>query len=259
MTTLTVACVQMTSGDQPDVNLATIVRLAEIAAGNGSRLIAFPENCLLMPAPGAFAAFPVYTMETHPGVDACRELARRLNVHVLLGSVAIRDDTLFPSKPYNRQILIAPDGSLTGIYDKMHLYDVTLPDGEEYRESARFSAGDRAVLAEVDGMRLGLTICYDLRFPYLHRALAQAGAQALTIPAAFTYTTGKAHWHVLLRARAIETGSYVLAPAQAGMHPGGRRTYGHAMIIGPWGEVLAEAAVEGEDLIYATLDTEEVT
>jgi deaminated glutathione amidase len=157
-------------------------------------------------------------------------------------------------KPFNRSVLIAPSGDIAATYDKIHLFDVTLPNGQVYRESSQAVAGSKAVLAQVAGLKLGLSICYDLRFPSLYRHLALAGAGLLAVPSAFTRPTGAAHWHTLLKARAIENASYVIAPAQCGTHPGGRETYGHSLIIDPWGDVLAEASADRPEVISAVVD-----
>ena len=185
-----------------------------------------------------------------------RGLAAELGIWMLIGSIAVTlagEDRLA-----NRSVLIAPDGSVRARYDKIHMFDVEVGDGQSYRESRAYRPGERAVLAETEFGKLGMTICYDVRFPHLYRKLAQAGAGILTIPAAFTRVTGKAHWHVLVRARAIETGSFVIAPAQGGKHEDGRETFGHSLIVSPWGEVLAEKADDEPGVILADLDLDAV-
>jgi predicted amidohydrolase len=191
----------------------------------------------------------------HPMLAAFRDLARETGAYLLLGSIVVR----VPGEERlgNRSFLIAPDGAILARYDKIHMFDVELAGGESYRESAAFRPGDAAVLAALPWGVLGITVCYDLRFPQLYRALAQAGADFLSIPSAFTVPTGQAHWHVLLRARAIENGCFVFAPAQWGEHAEGRKTYGHALIVAPWGEVLAEAA-DGPGFILAEIDPAKV-
>jgi predicted amidohydrolase len=186
----------------------------------------------------------------HPGLAQLRDLAGELGCWLLIGSLVIR---LSDERLANRSFLIDPAGQVAARYDKIHMFDVEVPDGQSYRESKAYQPGGTAVLADLPWGRLGLTVCYDLRFPQLYRALAQAGAEVLTVPSAFTRLTGRAHWHVLLRARAIETGAFVLAPAQCGETSQGRQTYGHSLIVAPWGEVLAEA---GEDpgVILAEID-----
>jgi predicted amidohydrolase len=158
----------------------------------------------------------------------------------------------------NRSVLFRPDGEIAATYDKIHLFDATLPGVKQYRESDTYAGGDRAVVADAAGLKLGLTICYDVRFPALHRALAEAGAEVLAVPAAFTVPTGEAHWDVLLRARAIETGCYVVAAAQAGQHQNGRATWGHSMIVDPWGKILGQLGGEGEGVLVADIDPEAV-
>jgi predicted amidohydrolase len=192
--------------------------------------------------------------ETNPALAAFRELARETGAWLLIGSLAIKLDA---ARLANRSFLIGPDGVIVARYDKIHMFDVDLENGESYRESALYRPGDNTVLAALPWGTLGMTICYDLRFPYLYRALAQAGADFLSIPAAFTVPTGKAHWHVLQRARAIENGCFVFAAAQWGEHADGRKTYGHSLIVDPWGEVLADAG-EGVGVITAAIDLAKV-
>ncbi|MGE4219659.1 MAG: carbon-nitrogen hydrolase family protein, partial [Alphaproteobacteria bacterium] len=186
-----------------------------------------------------------------PALAAYRALAAELGIWLLAGSLVVKltDD----ERMANRSFLIDPQGNVAARYDKIHMFDVDLANGERYRESATFRPGDRMVVAETPWGGLGMTVCYDVRFPYLYRTLAKAGAGIIAVPAAFTRPTGQAHWHVLLRARAIETGCFVIAPAQCGVHEDGRQTYGHALIVSPWGEVLADAG-EAPGLAMATLD-----
>lgn len=245
-----IACIQLCSGDDMAANIAHVQNWVAQASGMGAQLVALPENAFLMEDPKGERS---RMMEAgHPALAACSQLAQQHGVWLLAGSVAIWDEAR--QKRFNRSYLYNPQGKVAAQYDKIHLFDVTLAGGESYRESDSMIAGDRLVLADTDFGRLGLTICYDVRFPQLHRALAKQGAQILAVPAAFTQTTGEAHWHVLLRARAIETGCYVIAPAQHGVHPGGRRTYGHSLIIDPWGKIIAEAQ-DGEGIITAEVDT----
>jgi predicted amidohydrolase len=191
------------------------------------------------------------TLEEDLVVQALRAAARELAVGVVVGSaLVLRKD----GKASNRQAVITPDGAIAATYDKLHMFDVDLPTGESARESAIYAPGERAVVAEAAGAKLGLSICYDSRFAALYRALALAGAEVMTIPAAFTRPTGQAHWEVLLRARAIETGSFVLAPAQGGFHEDGRGTWGHSMVVGPWGEVLAHLDHDQPGVLLAELD-----
>jgi predicted amidohydrolase len=187
-------------------------------------------------------------------LKAYRALAAELKIYLHIGSLALR---FSPEKAVNRSFLIEPDGKVLASYDKIHMFDIDLPGGESYRESANYQPGETAVISDLPWGRLGLTICYDVRFPALYRALAESGASFLTVPSAFTRKTGEAHWHVLLRARAIETGCFVFAAAQGGLHENKRETFGHSLIIDPWGEVLAEAAVE-PSVIMARIDPAKV-
>jgi predicted amidohydrolase len=202
------------------------------------------------------AAMHDMPMDQHPGVVAMQRLAREQRTTILIGSIRARETGM--DKPFNRAVLIGDGGAIVATYDKLHLFDVTLPDGQRYEESAQAVAGSQPVVAKTDFAALGLSICYDLRFPQLYRALALSGAELLLVPSAFTRPTGEAHWHVLLRARAIENAAYVVAPAQAGSHPGGRETYGHSIIIDPWGRILAEADGEHPGVITASIDPAQV-
>lgn len=240
MSKLPVACVQFTAGLQWSDHAEEVARLVRMAAGTGAKFIATPENTGGMVKNREELKEQAPTIDTHPAVPAFSELARETGAWLLCGSVAVRPSAA-ASRPVNRSLLFAPDGSIAAHYDKIHLFDVDLPGGESHRESALFDSGDSAKLADIGGVKLGLTVCYDLRFVSLFRSLAQAGAEIIAVPSAFTVPTGEAHWEVLLRARAIETGAFILAPAQTGLHPNGRRTWGHSLIIDPWGRVLADA------------------
>lgn len=245
-----VACIQNNAG--PDVlpNVQEVDRLVRSARGAGAEFILTSENftCIEFGAERSLAkALPE---AEHPAVPHFTKLAKELGCWLLMGSLTIK---LSPTKVNNRSYLIDAAGRIVARYNKLHLFDVALREGESYRESATVEPGDRAVIAKTPWGTLGMTVCYDVRFPQLYRALAQAGAQFLTIPAAFTKTTGKAHWHTLVRARAIETGAYVFAPAQCGQHAGGRKTYGHALIVDPWGEILADGG-ETPGYIVAEVD-----
>jgi predicted amidohydrolase len=248
------ACVQMRSGVDAATNVETATALIREAKGLGASFIATPEVTVLFEAESDRLFAKVHVEDEDPSLIALRNTAEELGVWLLIGSMAIK---VGERQCANRSFLIGPDGAIRASYDKIHMFDVDLPNGEMYRESRNFRRGERAVVADLPWGRLGLSICYDLRFPQLYRALAHAGASFLTIPAAFTHTTGKAHWHVLQRARAIETGCFVIAPAQGGIHPNGRHTYGHSLIVAPWGEILAEA---GEDpcVITAEIDPAKV-
>jgi predicted amidohydrolase len=224
--------------------------LAE-AVARGATFVATPENVFYMRREGTAAAGDV-SMAQHAGLQWALGAAKAHQIWLLIGSLRAREAGM--DKPFNRSILIAPTGEIAATYDKIHLFDVTLAEGQSYRESSQAAAGDAPTLAKTELANIGLSICYDLRFPNLYRTLALAGAEILTVPSAFTRPTGQAHWHILLRSRAIENACYVIAPAQCGMHPGGRETYGHSMIIDPWGEVIAEAHDDVPQVIIAEID-----
>jgi predicted amidohydrolase len=244
------ALVQLRSGRNVEANLAAAERLIREAAKGGALYIQTPENTAIMELEPELLLAAVQTEDKSTALRRLRSLAPELGVWLHIGSLGIK---LEPQRVANRSYLIAPDGAIVTRYDKLHLFDVDLAGGESYRESKLFQSGDKAVVADLPFGRLGLSICYDLRFPALYRALAIAGAEFISVPAAFTKQTGEAHWSVLLRARAIETGAFVLAAAQGGTHENGRSTYGHSMVVSPWGEVLAEA---GEDpgVIFVEID-----
>ncbi|MEG6507721.1 carbon-nitrogen hydrolase family protein [Methyloligella sp. 2.7D] len=242
--------VQLRSGRSIAPNLEIAETLIAEAAKAGASYIQTPENTALMELEPELALAQAAPEADSVPLARLRELAASLNIWLHVGSLAVK---LAPDRLANRSFLIAPDGSIVARYDKIHMFDVDLPDGDVYRESATYQPGSRAVLADLPWGRLGLSICYDLRFAALYRALAEAGATLLTVPAAFTRQTGEAHWKVLLRARAIETGCFVMAAAQGGVHENGRATYGHSMIVSPWGEVLAEAG-EDPQFILADID-----
>jgi len=239
--TLSVALVQMRSGRDIDANVAAIDRLTREAAAKGARYVQTPENSTIMDEDKARLIATTPAEDQSAALAAFRDLAHDLRIWLHIGSMAVAVDG---GKVANRSLLITPAGDIAARYDKIHMFDVDLAGGESYRESRNIEAGSTAVIAEIPGGRLGLTICYDLRFPALYRVLAQAGAGMLAVPAAFTRKTGESHWHILLRARAIENGAYVLAAAQGGRHDNGRETYGHSLIIAPNGEILAEAGID---------------
>lgn len=231
--------------------LAHTLPLVRQAAAAGARLILTPEGTNILQKDRETLLPQLTLLADDPVVLGLREAARDLDVWIDMGSALVmRED----GKVANRQVLIRPDGTIAATYDKLHMFDVDLPTGETARESETYEPGDRAVTADVGGLKLGLTICYDLRFPALYRALALAGAEVMTIPAAFTRPTGEAHWEVLMRARAIETGSYVLAPAQGGFHEDRRGTYGHSLVVGPWGQVLEKLDHDEPGVLLADLD-----
>lgn len=244
------ACVQLRSTDDVEENIRTVSELVREAHSKGARFIATPENTTLMAPDGGAKLERTRPEEAEPALPAFCSLASILDVWLLVGSLAIK---VSETKTANRSYLIGPRGLVVAVYDKIHLFDVELPSGEKYRESNTVEGGDEAVLANTPWGKMGLTICYDLRFPHLYRTLAKAGAFMFTVPSAFTETTGKAHWHTLLCARAIENGAFVVAPAQGGLHANGRKTYGHSLIVSPWGEVLAEAGTE-PSVIVAEID-----
>jgi len=235
-----VGLVQMCSGRSVERNLAEASELVREAARQGARYVQTPEITTLMEMERQRLFAAVRPQEGNPAVAHFRALARELAIWLHVGSVGV---LVGPEKLANRSLLIAPDGTVAAQMDKIHMFDVQLPGGESYRESRTYQPGDAAVLAELPWGTLGLTVCYDLRFPHLYRALAKGGAHFLAIPSAFTRQTGEAHWHTLLRARAIENGCFVFAAAQGGRHESGRETYGHSLVVSPWGEVLAEAGV----------------
>ena len=245
------ACVQMTAGPEVGPNLVAAATLIREAAADGAKFIATPENTSIIEPNRDLALEKSFTQDAHPGLPHFSALAEELRVWLLIGSMPIRVE---PERLANRSFLIDDQGRLVAHYDKIHLFDVDLPNGEKYRESERIRPGAQAVVTPTPWGPLGMTVCYDLRFPHLYRDLAKAGATMISIPAAFTVPTGKAHWHVLLRARAIETGAFVFAPAQCGEHAGGRRTYGHSLIVAPWGEILAEAGDDAPGIIMADID-----
>jgi predicted amidohydrolase len=252
MSVFRAACVQLRSSDDVSENIAETVRLVRDAAAQGATFIATPENTTLM-APDAGAKLASSYDEAHdPALPVFAALAKELNVWLLIGSLAIK---VSDTKTANRSFLISPDGQVTARYSKIHLFDVELANGESYRESNTVAGGSEAVVADTPWGGVGLTICYDMRFPQLYRKLAKAGTFLITVPSAFTVPTGQAHWHVLLRARAIENGCFILAPAQGGLHANGRKTYGHSLIVAPWGEILAEAGTD-PGVIIADIDPE---
>ncbi len=255
MSAFKAACVQLRSTDDVQENIRACSEWIREAAGQGAAFVATPENTTLMAPDGGAKIEKTYPQDADPALPAFRTLAEELGIWLLVGSLAIK---VSETKTANRCFLIDPEGGIAGQYDKIHLFDVDLPSGEKYRESNTVAGGSDAVLAQTPWGKIGLTICYDLRFPQLYRALAKAGAFLLTVPSAFTETTGKAHWHTLLRARAIENGAFVVAPAQGGLHANGRKTFGHSLIVAPWGEVLAEAGTE-PGVILAEIDPARVT
>ena len=252
--TVRVACIQLNSGPEIAANLAAIAPLLAQAQEQGAQLIALPENATLITAESATRLARTCPAATHPAMPFFSAQAQQLGVWLLCGSLSIKRDD---GRLDNRSVLFAPDGHVAASYNKIHLFDATVAQGEEYHESATVPPGDLAVLATTALGKIGLTICYDLRFAHLFRDLAKAGAEIIAVPAAFTVPTGQAHWHSLLRARAIETGCYIIAPAQGGTHDGGLKTYGHSLIVDPWGAIIAEVLNDVPQVITADLDLDD--
>ena len=250
-----VAALQMTSGTEPRPNLDALERLAHEAAGQGVQYALSPEVSIVFAENRDGLRAVAGPWENNFALARVAAIARDTKMHLHLGSLAV---ALPDGRFANRSVLFRPDGEIAATYDKIHLFDATLPGLKQYRESETYSGGDTAVVTEAAGIKLGLTICYDVRFPALHRTLAQAGAELIAVPAAFTVPTGEAHWEVLLRARAIETGCFVIAAAQAGEHQNGRSTYGHSMIIDPWGKILGQLGGDGEGVLVAEIDLKAV-
>jgi predicted amidohydrolase len=254
MAVLTVACVQTNSGPEVGPNLETAAALVREARGRGADFITLPENVALFEPRRAKLLEKAEPQETNTALAAFRDLARETGAWILVGSLAVK---LEGDKIANRSFLLDAVGNVVASYDKIHMFDVTLPSGESYRESATFAPGRDAVVVPMPWGKLGMSVCYDVRFAALYRALATDGAEILTVPSAFTRTTGQAHWHVLLRARAIETGCFVVAAAQCGTHAEGRQTFGHSLIVDPWGEVLSDGG-EAVGVTLARIDTARV-
>ena len=246
--------VQMCTGRDVDRNVADASALIREAAGKGARYVQTPEITTLMEMERARLFAALRPEEGNPAIARFASLAQELGIWLHIGSMAV---LLGNGRIANRSLLLSPAGAVHARFDKLHMFDVELPGGESYRESRNYQAGSAGVLAELPWGTLGLTVCYDLRFPHLYRALAKGGADFLAIPSAFTRQTGAAHWHVLVRARAIENGCFVLAAAQTGRHESGRETYGHSLIVSPWGEVLAEAGSQ-VGVVVADIDPGEV-
>lgn len=258
--TFKAAVIQMCTGVEVAPNIADACQMIREAHAAGADFIATPENTASISIRKADIQGQEARQDFHPAVSAFGSLADELNTWLMIGSIGIDVEvpTGEPAKYANRSFLFGPGGRIKATYDKIHMFDVDVSETESWRESETFEAGTRAVGANLPWGGLGMTICYDMRFAHLYRTLAKAGADFFTVPSAFTVPTGQAHWHVLLRARAIECGAYVFAPAQGGTHETGRQTYGHSLIVGPWGEIIAEAAGTGPQIIYGTIDTGEV-
>ena len=252
--------VQLTVGDDPTENLPETVALVRAAVAGGAGFVLTPECTNALSSNRARQRALFRHEDQDETLAALRDEAARGGVWLLVGSLGVLTDD--PDGRFaNRSFLIGPDGGIAARYDKIHMFDVNVSETEVYRESAGYRPGARAVLAEAPFARIGMTVCYDIRFPHLYRTLAKAGAEVITVPAAFNHITGAAHWETLLRARAIETGCYILAPAQTGFHPEkdgkGRRTHGHSLVVAPWGEVLSDAGTE-PGVTFAEIDLAEV-
>ena len=255
--------VQLNVSDDPEANLPETVALVRAAAAGGAQFVLTPECTNLLSANREHQRHVLHPQGSDPTLIALRAEAQTAKVWLLIGSLGLKTDD--PDGRFaNRSFLIGPDGKIVAAYDKIHMFDVNVSETEVYRESAAYRPGKSAVLADTPVGRIGMTVCYDVRFPQLYRRLAQGGAQMLTVPAAFNHITGAAHWETLLRARAIETGCFVLAPAQTGFHPEtltggkGRTTHGHSLAIAPWGEILADAGTD-PGVTFAEIDLAAVT
>ena len=255
MSEMTVACIQMNSGPEIQENLNSAAKLIVNAVKEGAEFIVTPENTDFIRLNARLTIETALDADKHPGIQFFSVLAKELGVWLLIGSMKVKASE---NKVANRSFLFNPKGQLMASYDKIHLFDVDLQNGESYRESESVIAGEKAVIANVADRSLGMSICYDVRFPYLYRTLAQNGAEMIAVPAAFAAHTGKDHWETLIRARAIETGSYIIAPAQYGEHEGGRKTHGHSMIVDPWGRILKEMIEDQDGFIIQKIKLIEV-
>lgn len=258
MTAVPVALVQTRTPASPAAALAHVAPLVREAAAGGAKLVLTPEATNFVIRDRAAREAVLTPVEDDEVIRGLRALAAELGVWLLIGSAIVRSGVDGDDRAANRSILIDDRGGIAATYDKLHVYDVDLPTGESWRESAAIRPGEAAALAETPWGGLGLTVCYDLRFPRLFRALAKAGASMIAVPSAFTVPTGEAHWETLLRARAIETGCWILAPAQGGAHEDGRRTWGRSTVVGPWGEVVAKLDHDAPGVLFATLDLDAV-
>ena len=252
-----VAVLQYCAGADQSATLPIVKRLVTAAAANGAKFICLPECANFLAADKAALCKLAEEEASSQSLACLTELARTHQIFISAGSLMMRADG--DDRQANRSYLIGPDGAILARYNKIHMFDADVGDGKRYRESDNFRPGAEMVHCQTDIGHIGLSICYDIRFPHLYRQLGQAGAQMITIPAAFTQTTGQAHWHVLQRARAIETGSFVLSSAQCGTHADGRRTYGHSLIVGPWGEILADAGDTEDGFVQAEIHLRDVS
>ncbi len=245
-----IACLQANTGNDLAANLTTVRAMLSEAAANGAQWILTPEYTLMMDGSGRVMREQALPADGGAPLIELRSSAKALGVWLSIGSLTLRTEE---ERIANRSFLISDGGEIAATYDKIHMFDVTLPDGKVIRESSAYRPGDKAVAVDTPLGKVGLTICYDLRFPQLFRTLAQAGAQIITVPSSFQRQTGKAHWHALLQARAIENGCYIIAPAMCGEHAGNRQTFGHTLVLNPWGEVAADGG-DGPGIVYAEID-----
>ena len=254
MSGLDIALIQTRTPATAEASLAHVEPLIRQAAAGGAKFILTPEGSNLLEQRRDRRGLAITDEDQDLVVLGLRRLAAELGVWLLIGSAIVRSGHAADDRAANRSLLIDANGGITARYDKLHVFDVDLANGETYRESATIRPGDGAVVADTPWGRLGMTVCYDIRFPHLHRQLAKAGATMISVPAAFTVPTGEAHWEILLRARAIETGAFVLAPAQGGTHEDGRKTWGRSTVVSPWGEILAKADDDAPGVVHARLD-----
>jgi len=252
-----IACLQTNTGNDLAANLTAVRAGLREAAANGAQWILTPEYTLMMDGSGRVMRDNALPADGGASLAELKSMARELKVWLLIGSLTLRTGDDADTRIVNRSFLISNEGNTVASYDKIHMFDVTLPDGKVIRESSAYRPGDKAVVVDTPLGKVGLTICYDLRFPQLFRALAQAGAQIITVPSSFQRQTGKAHWHALLQARAIENGCWIVAPAMCGEHAGNRQTFGHSLVVNPWGEVVADGG-EGPGIVYAEIDVTRV-
>ena len=248
--TFRVALLQMETGNDLAANLEAVGSMTREAAANGAAFVLSPEYVLMMVGSGRTMRERALEPGGGPALPQLQSLAKELSIWLLAGSLTLKTDD---GRIANRSMLISSTGEVIASYDKIHMFDCTLPDGKVIKESSAYSPGGRAVVADTPWGRLGLTVCYDLRFPQLYRSLAKAGARYLTVPSSFQRATGKDHWHPLLQARAIENACFVFAPAMCGEHPGNRSTYGHSLVVDPWGKILADGG-EAPGIVYADVD-----
>ena len=252
--TFRVGLLQMQTGNHLAANLEAVTRMTREAALNGARFVMMPEYALMMDGSGRTMRDNALAPDGGAALEHLRALAEELQIWLLLGSLTLKTHD---GRMTNRSILLSDRGEIVATYDKIHMFDATLPDGKVIRESSAYRPGASAVVAETPWGKVGLTVCYDLRFPQLYRSLAHSGARYLTVPSSFQRATGKDHWHPLLQARAIENACFVFAPAMCGEHPGNRSTYGHSLVVDPWGKILADGG-DSPGIVYADVDPQRV-